>query len=49
VACGSRIIKAVCGCLLTAESLAENCNSIMVFYFGYKETIEFGVCSTNLS
>jgi len=25
VACGSRIIKAVCGCLLTAESLAENC------------------------
>nr|NP_647869.3 uncharacterized protein Dmel_CG43367, isoform D [Drosophila melanogaster]AAF47858.3 uncharacterized protein Dmel_CG43367, isoform D [Drosophila melanogaster] len=25
VACGSHIIKAVCGCLLTAESLAENC------------------------
>jgi len=25
VACGSRIIKAVCGCLLTAESLADNC------------------------
>ncbi|XP_039229951.1 neurobeachin-like protein 1 isoform X2 [Drosophila yakuba] len=25
VACGSHIIKAVCSCLLTAESLAENC------------------------
>ncbi|XP_044313954.1 neurobeachin-like protein 1 isoform X2 [Drosophila rhopaloa] len=25
VACGSHIIKAVCGCLLKAESLAENC------------------------
>lgn len=25
MACGSHIIKAVCGCLLTAESLAENC------------------------
>ncbi|XP_016965491.1 neurobeachin-like protein 1 isoform X2 [Drosophila biarmipes] len=25
VACGSRVIKAVCGCLLKAESLAENC------------------------
>ncbi|KQS43568.1 neurobeachin-like protein 1 isoform X1 [Drosophila erecta] len=25
VACGSHIIKAVCGCLLTAESMGENC------------------------